>query len=39
MLYRGSSKKGASLDEAIRDAAIEYGKTEEYVREVFEEAT
>lgn len=35
----GLRKKGASLDEAIRDAAIEYGKPEEYVREVFEEST
>ena len=27
-----------SLEEAIKNAALKYGKTEEYVREVYEEA-
>ena len=31
-------EEGISLEEAIRNAAIKYGKTEKYVKEVYEEA-
>ena len=34
----GLQAEGISLEEAIKNAAIKYGKTEEYVREVYEEA-
>ncbi len=34
----GLQEKGITLEEAIKDAARKYGKTEEYVREVYDEA-
>ena len=34
---KGLRRRGSSLEEAIKDAALMYGKTEEYVKEVYEE--
>ena len=34
---KGRRVDGISLEEAIKDAALMYGKTEEYVKEVYEE--
>ena len=34
---KGRRDDGISLEEAIKDAALMYGKTEEYVKEVYEE--
>ena len=35
---KGLRKGGASLEEAIKEAANEFGETEKYVKEVYEEA-
>ena len=34
---KGRQDDGISLEEAIKKAALKYGKTEEYVKEVYEE--
>ena len=34
---KGLRRRGSSLEEAIKDAALMYGKTEEYVKEVYKE--